>query len=95
VPSITAVQPIHVAGYIREAYRERAATTAKQRLAAIRHLFDWLVVGQIIPAKPRVIGAGATHVVKRGKTPVLSPEEARCVLEAIDLIPMPAVATAP
>jgi len=95
VPSITAVQPIHVAGYIEKLTRERAATTAKQRLAAIRHLFDWLVVGQIIPANPASSVRGPTHVVKRGKTPVLSPEEARCVLEAIDLIPMPAVATAP
>jgi site-specific recombinase XerD len=38
VPSITAVQPVHVAGYIEELTRERSAPTAKQRLAAIRHL---------------------------------------------------------
>jgi len=25
--------------------RDRSAPTAKQHLAAIRHLFDWLVVG--------------------------------------------------
>jgi site-specific recombinase XerD len=61
VPLITAVQPVHVAGYIEELTRERSAPTAKQGLAAIRHLFDWLVVGQ----------------VKHGKTPVLSSEEAR------------------
>jgi site-specific recombinase XerD len=45
VPSITAVQPVHVAGYIEELTRARSAPTAKQRLSAIRHLFDWLVVG--------------------------------------------------
>jgi integrase len=28
---------------------------------------------------------GPSHVVKRGKTPVLSPEEARRVLDAIDV----------
>src|SRR5271170_7848823 len=43
VPSITAVQPVHVAGYIEELTRARSAPTAKQRLSAIRHLFDWLV----------------------------------------------------
>jgi site-specific recombinase XerD len=43
--SIAAVQPAHVAGYIEELTRARSAPTAKQRLSAIRHLFDWLVVG--------------------------------------------------
>jgi hypothetical protein len=37
VPSITAVQPVHVAGYIEELTRARSAPTAKQRLSAIRH----------------------------------------------------------
>jgi Phage integrase, N-terminal SAM-like domain len=77
VPSITAVQPLHVAGYIEELTRARSAPTAKQRLSAIRHLFDWLVVGQVMPANPAASVRGPSHVVKRGKTPVLSPEEAR------------------
>jgi hypothetical protein len=33
----------------------------------------------------RVCRRGPSHVVKRGKTPVLSPEEARRVLDAIDV----------
>jgi site-specific recombinase XerD len=41
---------VHVAGYIEELTRARSAPTAKQRLSAIRHLFDWLVVGQVMPA---------------------------------------------
>jgi heme-degrading monooxygenase HmoA len=85
VPSITAVRPIHVAGYIEELTRARSAPTAKRRLAAIRHLFDWLVVGQVMAANPASSVRGPTHVVKRGKTPVLSPAEARLVLDAIDL----------
>jgi site-specific recombinase XerD len=85
VPSITAVQPVHVAGYIEELTRARSAPTAKQRLSAIRHLFDWLVVGQVMPANPASSVRGPSHVVKRGKTPVLSPEEARRVLDAIDV----------
>src|SRR5580700_10291598 len=82
---ITTVQPVHVAGYIEELTRERSAPTAKQRLAAIRHLFDWLVVGQVMPVNPASSVRGPSHVVKRGKTPVLSPEEARRVLDAIDV----------
>jgi hypothetical protein len=32
--------------------REIAAPSVKQRLAAIRHLSDWLVTGQIVPINP-------------------------------------------
>jgi site-specific recombinase XerD len=42
VPSITAVQPVHVAGYIEELTLARSAPTAKQRLSAIRTcLIGW------------------------------------------------------
>jgi site-specific recombinase XerD len=85
VPSITAVQPVHVAGYIEELTRARSAPTAKQRLSAIRHLFDWLMVGQVMPVNPASSVRGPSHVVKRGKTPVLAPEEARRMLDAIDV----------
>jgi site-specific recombinase XerD len=49
VASITDVEPLHVAAYIEQLGRERSAPTVKQRLAAIKHLFDWLVTGQIMP----------------------------------------------
>jgi hypothetical protein len=39
VPSIAAVQPVHVATWIEAATRDLAAPSVKQRLAAIRHLF--------------------------------------------------------
>jgi site-specific recombinase XerD len=40
VPSIAAVQPVHVATWIEASTRELAAPSVKQRLAALRHLFD-------------------------------------------------------
>jgi site-specific recombinase XerC len=46
VPTIAAVQPVHVAAWIEASTRELAAPSVKQRLAALRHLFDWLVNGQ-------------------------------------------------
>jgi site-specific recombinase XerC len=52
VPSIGAVQPVHVATWIEAGTRELAAPSVKQRLAAIRYLFDWLVTGQVVPANP-------------------------------------------
>jgi integrase/recombinase XerC len=84
VTSIAAVQPLHVAAYVEQLGHERAAPTVKQRLAALRHLFDWLVVGQVIATNPAASVRGPQHVVKKGKTPVLSPKEARHLLNAID-----------
>lgn len=85
VTSIAAVQPLHVAGYIEELTRDRSAPTAKQRLAGIRHLFDWLVIGQVVPTNPAASVRGPSHSVRRGKTPVLDPNEARRLLDAIDV----------
>src|SRR5271156_3085329 len=47
VTQLAAIESIHVAAYIEELGRERSAPTAKLRLAALRHLFDWMVIGQI------------------------------------------------
>ena len=85
VRSIEAVQPLHVAAWVEMQTRERAAPTVKQRLAALRHLFDWLVTGQIIPTNPAGSVRGPSHVVKVGKTPVLEPEEARALIDSIDV----------
>jgi integrase/recombinase XerC len=85
VRSISAVQPTHVAAYIELLTRERSAPTAKQRLSGIRHLFDWLVVGQVVKPNPAASVRGPAHIVKKGKTPVLSPKEARRLLESIDV----------
>jgi len=85
VPSIATVQPLHVATWIELQTRERAAPSVKQQLAAIRHLFDWLVTGQVIPTNPAASVRGPSHVVRQGKTPVLEPAEARTLLDAIDV----------
>ena len=61
------------------------APSVKQHLAAIRMLFDWLVVGQVVPHNPAASVRGPAHVTKRGKTPVLSAEDARMLLDSIPL----------
>jgi len=43
------------------------------------------VVGQVIPFNPASAVRGPKHVVKVGKTPVLSAEEARKLLDSIDV----------
>ncbi len=85
VASIATVQPLHVAAWIEEQTRDKAAPTAKLRLAALRHLFDWLVTGQVIAVNPAASVRGPRHVVKVGKTPVLEPAEARALLDSIDV----------
>ena len=78
------ISPVAVAAYVEELQGVYRAPTIKQHLAAIRRLFDWLVVGQVVPWNPTAAVRGPTHVVKRGKTPVLQPEEVRLLFDEID-----------
>src|SRR5262252_3809305 len=64
--SLDLIEPVAVAAYIEELGKIRSKPTVKQHLAAIRMLFDWLVLGQIIPGNPASFVRGPTHVVKRG-----------------------------
>jgi len=82
---VTMVQPLHVAAWVELQARTKAAPTAKLRLAALRHLFDWLVTGGVVPASPAAAVRGPRHQVRVGKTPALEPAEARALLESIDV----------
>jgi integrase len=73
-----------VATWIEAGTRELAAPSVKQWLAAIRHLFDWLVTGQVVPVNPAASVRGPRHVVTSGQTPVFDPAEARALLDSID-----------
>ena len=78
-------QPLHVAGFVKELTQTKSAPTAKQHLSAIRMLFDWLIIGQVVAQNPAHAVRGPKHIVKRGKTSVLSPDEARMLLDCIDI----------
>lgn len=47
--SLDDVEPVVVATYIEDLTNRFEAPTVKQHLAAIRMLFDWLVIGQVVP----------------------------------------------
>lgn len=79
------IEPVVVAAYVEELCSIYEAPTVKQHLAAIRMLFDYLVVGQVVPMNPASSVRGPKHVVKKGKTPVLSSTEARELLDSIDI----------
>lgn len=85
VAELAAIAPLHVATWIELQTKTLAAPSVKQRLAAIRHLFDWLVVGQIVPYNPTASVRGPSHTARTGKTPVLDPSEARQLLDSIDI----------
>ncbi|MCC6485533.1 MAG: tyrosine-type recombinase/integrase [Armatimonadetes bacterium] len=83
--SLAQIQPMLVAIYIEDLQARREPQTVKQHLAAIRMLFDWLVIGQILPMNPASSVRGPKYVIKKGKTPVLSAEDARLLLDSIDI----------
>ena len=79
------IEPVHVAAYVEQLQGRLAAPSVKLNLAALRMLFDWLVVGQVLPMNPASSVRGPRHSVKKGKTPVLAAEEARALLDAIEV----------
>jgi site-specific recombinase XerD len=79
---LTDLRPAMIGAYIEQ--HCGSAPTVKQHLAAIRMLFDWLVIGQIVPMNPASSVRGPKHVVKVGKTPVLTADQARQLLDSID-----------
>lgn len=79
------ISPVAIAAYVEQLLADGLARpTVKQHLAAIRMLFDYMVTGGILPFNPAASVRGPKHVVKKGKTPVLTPEEARTLLDSID-----------
>ena len=84
------LNPVIVAGYIEflglpveKGGRGYSKPSVKQHLAAIRMLFDYLVTGGILPMNPASSVRGPKYSIKRGKTPVLTAEEARTLLDSI------------
>jgi len=82
--SLTQIEPVHVALYIEQLGKDKSAPTIKQHLAAIRQLFDYLVIGQIIPTNPAASVKSPKHVVTEGKTPILTDEEIRSLFGQFD-----------
>ena len=78
------VSPFLVAAYVEDLGTQVSVPTVKQHLAALRMLGDYLVVGQVLPMNPTSAVRGPKHVVKRGKTPVLTPDQAKLLLDSID-----------
>ncbi|MEW6367366.1 MAG: tyrosine-type recombinase/integrase [Acidobacteriota bacterium] len=84
ISNLSGIGPSIVAAWLEDLQTTHSKPTVKQRLAAVRMLFDWLVVGNVVTGNPASSVRGPRHVVKRGRTPVLTVEEARNLLDSID-----------
>lgn len=82
--ALTQLRPLHVAAYVEALTRERSAPTVKQNLAAVKMLFDYLIIGQVVETNPAAAVRGPSYSTKKGKTPVLDAGEARQLLDRID-----------
>jgi integrase/recombinase XerD len=79
------ITAITVTAYVEEMQREYAPPTVKQHLAAIRTLFDYLVMGHVLAMNPASDVRRQKPIVNNRRTPVLQPVEARWLLESIDV----------
>ena len=83
------VVPVHVGGFVELQLKSQSKPTVKLRLAALRMLFDWMVMGQVIPSNPAHAVRGPKHSQRRGKTPVLQADEARTLIDSINVSSLP------
>lgn len=81
----TSIQSYHVSAYIEQLLEIKSKSTAKQHLAAIRMLYDWLIVGQIIEVNPAHTVRDPKHVVTVGTTPILDTDQMALLIGTIDV----------
>lgn len=75
--SLEHLRPMVAAAFVEQLGRELPPPSVKQHLAAVKMLFDYLVVGQVVEHNPATAVEGPKHVVKKGRTPVQTAQEAR------------------
>lgn len=79
------ITPIHIASWLEQMSRiGLAVPTQKQRLAAVKRIFQSLTAQQIIRINPAPSVRGPKFSARTGKTPVLTPAETRQLLDVID-----------
>jgi site-specific recombinase XerD len=84
IRELSEVRPFHMAAFTKDLQQQLAPSTVKQNWAALRMLFGWLVTGHIIDVNPAHAVRGPRHAVRKGKTPYLTSDEARALLDSIE-----------
>lgn len=77
------LRAFHVAAWVEVMGQSHSASTVKQHLAAVKSLMDWLVVAQVLPHNPASPVRGPRQSSSKGKTPILTSDEARQLLASI------------
>src|SRR4051794_17140347 len=78
------IDALRVAAYITVLGKHVQEPTVKQHLAAIRVLFDWLVIGQVVATNPARAVHGPKCAAKNGQTIALDIGQALEFLDSID-----------
>ena len=78
------IRPLHVAAYIEAKQRELSPPSIKQHLAGLRMLFNWLVLGQVLPTNPAIFVKGPKFSRQVGITPILEAKQMRDLLDSIE-----------
>jgi site-specific recombinase XerD len=83
--TLTTIRPFDVAAWVEQLQQTHSVPGVKQQLAAVRMLFDWLLIGQVVPTNPSSAVRGPKHVVKTGTTPALDGKEWRKLIDTIPI----------
>lgn len=78
------IRPLHVAAYIEAKQHELSPPSIKQHLAGLRMLFNWLVIGQVLPTNPALFVKGPKFSRQVGITPILEANQMRALLDSIE-----------
>ncbi len=80
------IRPLHVAGYIEAKLKAMRPPSVKQHLAALRVLFNWLVIKQVVPTNPALFVKGPKFSRQIGITPILEAAQMRELLNSISVM---------
>lgn len=78
---LVSIRPLHVSAYIES--KPLTAPSIKQHLAALRGLFNWLVIKQVVPDNPAMFVKGPKFSRTVGITPIMEAEQVRVLLDSI------------
>jgi site-specific recombinase XerD len=78
------IRPLHVSAYIES--MPLTAPSVKQHLAALRGLFNWLVIKQAVPDNPALFVKGPRFSRQIGITPILQAGEMRELINSIAVV---------
>ena len=96
IVDLAQVEPVHVSAFVEAQLKLHSKSTVKVRLAALRMLFDWMVVGQVLPVNPaHAVRGTEAHAAEGENAGTANPRSSRpCSIRSTSP-PCPGCAIAP